>query len=372
MRMMLENVSPSCIVFLLITIGCVIGKIKICKISVGLGGVLLVSVIWGFLLADFTASGVFESQMSFLSSLGSALFVSAIGLAAGSSVKLKNKLAWRAAAVGFCAVFITFAVMLIIIKVNARLSPSEMLGIFCGALTTTPTLSAACELECAVVQDVVVGYSCGYLPGVFLALAACSAFATSKEEKAFAEKQTSKGHNFSIATLLMEIGAVVLLGNLVSEIMIFEVVNPLGKTGGILICGIVVGKALQKAFPQHVLSDKMQSQIRVLGLALFFVGVGVPAGAKLACGIRIESFLYAVLLSFVAVSSAFLLARLFYPRDRKKVSSLIAGSMTSTPCCVFLEEDNKCFDAGAYSLAYISALLGAVLLVRLFSHVWIF
>ena len=361
MREVFENISPSCLVLFVITVGCVIGSIKIFKASLGLGGVLLASVLAGFFAAPLIASEEFNLQMSFLSSLGSSLFVSAIGLAAGRSINLKNKKSWRAAAVGFGTVFITFSVMLIIIKTDITLGTSEMLGVFCGALTTTPALSAVCELESTIQQDAVVGYSCGYLPGVFIALAACSFFSMREDERVFLQNKTQKTDNESNTKLLIQIGAVVLLGNILS------LVSPLGQSGGILLSGIAVGVVLEKCFCKHAPSSSQLSQLRVLGLAMFFVGVGVPAGTKLAMGARLELLLYALLLSIIAVTCAFALSRLLFPKNKSYVSSLIAGSMTSTPCCVLLEQDKKCFDAGAYSLAYVSALCGAVFLVRLFN-----
>lgn len=89
----LKNIfSPITITFLIIFVGCVLGKIKIFNISLDVAAVLIVSILFGFIFQkldfhnDLSFIQNMNNSMSVFNSLGSALFVSVIGIQAGYSV----------------------------------------------------------------------------------------------------------------------------------------------------------------------------------------------------------------------------------------------------------------------------------------------
>ena len=58
--------------------------------------------------------------------------------------------------------------MLLISVIDKAINYSSLLGILCGALTSTPGLSSVCELIGSENEIAVLGYSCSYLLGVIL------------------------------------------------------------------------------------------------------------------------------------------------------------------------------------------------------------
>ena len=90
-------ISPVGIVFSVIVIGYCIGQIKIRNISLDLSGVLIVAILLGKILSgNLFTNGVknvldLQANMKFLSSFGTSLFVSVIGITTGYTFHTKNR-----------------------------------------------------------------------------------------------------------------------------------------------------------------------------------------------------------------------------------------------------------------------------------------
>ena len=72
------QLSNVCIVFIIIIIGYGLGKIKIFGISFDLSGILIVAMLYGMIVRPDSDS--FLQNMKFLTSFGTSLFISVIGI----------------------------------------------------------------------------------------------------------------------------------------------------------------------------------------------------------------------------------------------------------------------------------------------------
>ena len=161
---------------------------------------------------------------------------------------------------------------------------------------------------------------------------------------------------------LLQIGCVVVLGRIIGNI---EIANfSLGNSGGMLCVGIIAGIIVKKVNSLKSLTTKMLAPFRNMGLVLFFVGNGIPAGMQLTSGFEIKMIFYGVLLTTVPIISGMFLYKLFF-KDSSSTAT-IAGGMTSTPAIGVLVEKSINISWSKYALAYFGALLTIVILIRLY------
>ena len=89
--------SPINLLFFMIVAGLAIGRIRIKSISVGIAGILFAAIFIGFLMNKLIPNESREiianaqSALKTFSKLGTALFVSVIGLQTGFSIKNHSK-----------------------------------------------------------------------------------------------------------------------------------------------------------------------------------------------------------------------------------------------------------------------------------------
>ena len=149
-----------------ISVGVLLGKIKIFGISLGVTFVLFVGILVGHF--GFTGN---TSILNFVQDFGLILFVFCIGLQVGpsffSSFK-KGGIAMNMVAVGIVALNITVALILYF-ALQGRVDIPMMVGILCGAVTNTPGLGAANEALTQINYSgpqIAMGYACAYPLGV--------------------------------------------------------------------------------------------------------------------------------------------------------------------------------------------------------------
>lgn len=366
MSMLSNLLSPLSVAFIVIIFGFLIGKIKFAKISLDLSGVLIVAVLVGWVLSviDSHSSIVnateYKINMKYFSSFGTALFVSSIGLSTGAILNFRNKKDIKAIIIGSLMVCSAFVAMKIISMVDDNMSESKLLGILCGALTSTPGLSAACEMKNVVSNDIVLGYGCAYLFGViatvFFVQVASNKLThipneDNKVEELFENKCAMHG--------LLQIGCVIVLGRAIGNI---EIMNfSLGVSGGMLCSGIAVGVIVKRMNPAKSLTTKMLTPFRNLGLMLFFVGNGIPVGMELFGGVDLIMIIYGVLMTVIPIIFGVFLYKLFF---RDESATTIAGGMTSTPAIGVIVEKYNNISLNKYALAYFGALITIVVLIR--------
>lgn len=100
-----------------------------------------------------------KSNMQMFSLLGSALFISVIGIMVGYSLDLRNSKNAKCILCGSMMAISSFALTNLISLLDEEISDSKLLGAMCGALTTTPGLSAIVELDSVILEDATLAYS---------------------------------------------------------------------------------------------------------------------------------------------------------------------------------------------------------------------
>ncbi len=357
--------SPALLFFLIVAVGWPLGKIKIGGISLGLAAVLLTAIGGGILLARLspdTISSAFTQMLSELSALGTALFVSAVGLQAGLGIqKASKKEAFLAAWLGVSMVAMGFLASRLLQCYDATLSLSLSDGIFCGAMTSSPALASVCESgEDAIAAT--LGYGMAYPIGVittvlWVQITARHATLNGECIKHFQKKKAGN------ASLLPIISGICVLGFGLGKCPL--VGDLIGRTGSILLLSMIVGACLAKRCKAE--PGASLSVYRTLGLLLFFVGNGISAGARLGDGISLHPFLYALIIALVPLIVGTLVCRFAWHRSFADTACLLAGGMTSTPALgTILEKKDVSPDLSLYSFSYIGALLAATLLPKIF------
>ena len=359
--------SPLSVTFIVIILGYLIGKIKFAKISLDLSGVLIVAVLMGWLISAIASRSTivnvieYEANMKFFSTFGTALFVTSVGLSTGEILDFQKKKDMSAITIGSLMVCSSFFVMKIICAVDTKVSESKLLGALCGALTTTPGLSAACELKNVISNDIILGYGCAYLFGViatvlFVQIISNKSMGTSNLESNVKEPFENKAALYG----LLQIGCVVVVGRIIGNIAILDF--SLGNSGGMLCGGIIVGIIVKKVKIFKSLTTKALAPFRNMGLVLFFVGNGIPAGMQLTNGVELKVIFYGVLMTMVPIISGSFLYKFFF-EDRLPATT-IAGGMTSTPAIGVLAEKHNNISLSKYALAYFGALITIIILIR--------
>ncbi len=361
--------SPVVLTFYTIAIGLLIGKIKFFNISLNLSAVLLVAVAVGLFISSnqylINAEQISELKCFFnnISSLGTALFVSIIGISIGYTLTAGGKYRLTSMLVGACMVLSTFSVTYLILQLSPDISSSMCLGILCGALTTTPGLSAICEKNSVIAEDALLGYGISYLFGV-LGTVLFVQLLTRKIDVSNRVISNEKPKGQAIFGGFLQISISILLGKFIGEINIPCLEFSLGSTGGILSSGIIVGCFARKSFENRNMSNEYQQTVKNLGLMLFFVGNGVPAGMKLTAGFDFRALILGVLLTVIPLFIGWFICKVLLKKSNNETAVIISGGMTSTPAVAVLSSKiSIAYDK--YSFAYVGALATIILLSRI-------
>lgn len=356
---------PITIAFLVISIGIFIGKIKIFNISLDLAAVLIAAVAVGYLLN--TVNGILDveqmdSYMKMFSSIGTTLFVSTVGITAGYSLNAKTTGKLSATVVGVIMIVSSFFVMRFISKVDIGVSYSNLLGVLCGALTTTPGLSAVCEQSNVISAEASLGYGSAYLFGVICTVLTVQIL--TKKEKVIKKiniSNESKVPNKAMPCGLLQISSVIVFGRLLGNIIIPFINFSLGNSGGILCAGIVIGYFVEKFLKEQCILKEEQAIVKNLGLVLFFVGNGIPAGIQIKNSLSVASIFVGVVLTFVPIIVGWFICKVILRKSNIDTAVIISGGMTSTPAIGVLSSKYD-ISYDKYSFAYVGALTTIVLL----------
>ncbi|MDO5676597.1 MAG: TrkA C-terminal domain-containing protein [Propionibacteriaceae bacterium] len=159
----LLTASPLLTIMVVVALGAAVGMIPFGPLRLGAAGALFVGLFFGAVEPSL------GEGMGLVSTLGLALFVYAVGVAAGETffADLRRQLPLMGLAL---AVLTAVAVASLLIGRAFGLTPGLIAGVFAGSLTSTPALAAATQATGS--PDAAVGYSLGYPVGVVLAIIA--------------------------------------------------------------------------------------------------------------------------------------------------------------------------------------------------------
>lgn len=356
-----SSLIPVVIFFVVLIVGFLIGKIKIFSISLDISAVLVVAILVGFILSIYYPAifdEKFSNSFAQYSKLGTALFMAVVGISSGQNITKNNfKKGLLYISLGALIVSIGFVSTKIISLVDSNTERSLLLGILCGAMTSTPGLASVCEITNVDSALATVGYGASYLFGVIGVVLYVQLFSNKAEKTQEQLQHPNKDKEEN----LLYISTVAVIGCLIGSFKLPYLEFSLGTTGGILIAGIIGGIILKNKKSNDL------SAYRNLGLVMFFVGNGISAGRQLDGAINIKWFVYGAIITLSAIIVGYILVKLIVKQNVANRMCIIAGGMTSTPAIgVLVKNGNSQLDMSAYSFAYLGALLTITIGLKLF------
>ena len=153
--------SPLLTIMVVMALGAVVGTIPFGPVRFGAAGALFVGLAIGAL------DPALGDGLGLVQSLGLALFVYTVGIAAGETFFSDLRRQLPLMVVG-TAVLAAVTALAVVVGRMLALDSAMIAGAFAGALTSTPALAAATTATGS--PDAAVGYSRGYPVGVTLAI----------------------------------------------------------------------------------------------------------------------------------------------------------------------------------------------------------
>ena len=377
-------------VFIIAALGYLLGGIEIKGISLGTAGVLLVALAFGILankVGSFELGGKtitlfsdsVKSMYSFVSSIGTALFVTAVGLIAGPKFfRSMNKSSLAYLLMGAVIIALGILTAVIVMKVSG-ISSSLAAGLLTGGLTSTPGLSAAKDVA-ADPDAVTAGYGIAYLFGVLGVVLFVQIMPKilkvniEEERKSFVAanavqiRETGKALKKIDALDFFPFILTVVLGMIIGSIKIPGINFSLGSSGGMLVSGLIVGHFGHMGKIDLRVSKSTLNIFRELGLMLFLVGAGVPGGVNFIKYVKASYFIYGAIMTIVPMIVGYILGKYVFKLSIFNNLGSITGGMTSTPALGALiatagTDDVAAAYAATYPLALVAIVLGAKILV---------
>ncbi len=336
-----------------IFVGLLLGKIKIANVSLGITWVLFVGIA-------LSACGVSlnHDMLHIIKEFGLILFVVAVGLQVGPgffrSFK-KGGLAMNLMALANVALGV--AITVVIAKV-ANQDLADMAGVYTGAITNTPGLSAAQQ----AVNDMGIeggadrlaaGYAVAYPLAVVGMIATCILFrplcridlknepSTEESLEPKAEKQatpTSQRHKVNLIPIFVIIALGIIVGSIPIPVGMKAPIK-LGLAGGPLVVAII-GSWLgvkKNWFTTEFTESHGVWMLREVGIALFLAGVGLSAGGQFVDTVQ-EHYMwvvYGILITMIPPVVVGLFGRLVLKVNYYTLMGFIGGSHTDPPTLAF-------------------------------------
>lgn len=334
-----------------IFLGLLLGRIKIAKISLGITWVLFVGIILSALGVTLN-----NNMLHIIKEFGLILFVTAVGLQVGpgffKSFK-KGGLAMNLMAL--VNVGLGVAVTVIIAKL-ANESLADMTGVYTGAITNTPGLSAAQQavtdlgIEGAA-DRLAAGYAVTYPLAVVGMIMTCiilrplckidvknepSDLSVAIEKKS--ATPTSQRHKVNLIPLFIIIAVGIVIGSIPIPVGM-EAPLKLGLAGGPLVAAIIGSwLGVKKGWLTTDFTDSHGVwMLREVGIALFLAGVGLGAGGVFVATVTEHYIwvLYGVIITMVPPMIVGLFGRLILKLNYYTLMGFIGGSHTDPPTLAF-------------------------------------
>ena len=348
-----SGVGP-CILYLALSIflGLLLGKIKIANISLGITWVLFVGIVISALGVTLNAQ-----MLHIVKEFGLILFVTAVGLQVGptffNSFK-KGGLAMNLMALANVAlgVVITY----IIAKV-ANQSLTDMAGVYTGAITNTPGLSAAQQAvtdagDPYAANRLAAGYAVTYPLAVVGMIMTCIILRPlcridlKNEPTTITEISNDNvvrtRRAMSMKQPLIPLFIIIAVGIIIGSIPIpvgMDAPVKLGLAGGPLVTAIIGGwLGVKKGwFDTEFTDGKGVHTLREVGIALFLAGVGLGAGGVFVETVKIHYMwvVYGVIITIIPPMIVATFGRLVLKMNYYTLMGFIGGSHTDPPTLAF-------------------------------------
>ena len=376
------------IISIVIALGRILGKTKICGISFGATWVLFVGILFGHY-----GLSIDHNLIHFLKEFGLVLFVYSIGLQVGPG--FFSSFRSGGLALNGLAVFVIATGMLVTIGIYflSGIPATTITGIMSGAVTNTPGLGAAqqayFDTTGNTATDMAQGYAVAYPLGVIgcilsFVLIRMMLYRISGVHSNIAShnKVETKGsfQNNPDQPNLIPIFIGIALGCILGSIPITFPGIPqpvkLGLAGGPLIVSILISRFGPKFHIITYTTPSANLMIREIGISLFLACVGLEAGDgfvdTLIHGDGMKWILYGALITVIPVLAGGFIGRYILKLDYSTLTGVLSGACTNPPALAYASEQDRDSDktsvayATVYPLSMFLRVLAAQLMVLFF------
>lgn len=349
-----SGVGPT-VMYLAISIfaGLLLGKIKVKGVSLGITWVLFVGILISALGVSLN-----HDMLHILKEFGLILFVVAVGLQVGPgffrSFK-KGGLAMNLMALVNVALGV---VITYIIAKAAHQDLADMAGVYTGAITNTPGLSAAQQAVNDLGIDgaadrLAAGYAVAYPLAVVGMIMTCillrplcridlknepSSEDMLEPQSAKQATPTSQRHKVNLIPIFVIIAVGIIVGSIPIPVGMKAPVK-LGLAGGPLVVSIIGSwLGVRKGWFTTDFTDSHGVwMLREVGIALFLAGVGLGAGGQFMATVQ-EHYMwvvYGVIITVIPPILIGLFGRLVLKMNYYTLMGFIGGSHTDPPTLAF-------------------------------------
>ncbi len=389
-------------VFIIATLGYMLGRITIKGVSLGTAGVFIVALVYGAIFGPEFTDRIRIGEVAYASealktveNLGLILFVTSVGFIAGPNFFKNMKKNFKSYVLLGLVIILTGGIATVacvyidrLLEAGNNTDPGQITaiitGILSGALTSTPAFSATKEaVQPEYTDAVTVGYGIAYLFGVigvvlFVQLMPKFVHANMDEERSkLTAVDVAKGAKKVSRKLidmddfgLMPFALAAVLGVLVGSVKFFKLFS-LTTTGGTLLASLLFGH-FGHIGPVNIMPQKKTLEnFREFGLMLFLIGAGIAGGMNFVRYFKAVYFLYGILITTLPMIVGYFVARKALKMSLLNSLGSITGGMTSTPALGTLihvagTDDVASAYAATYPIALISVVLVSELIVILF------
>lgn len=389
-------------VFIIATLGYMLGRITIKGVSLGTAGVFIVALVYGAIFGPEFTDRIRIGEVAYASealktveNLGLILFVTSVGFIAGPNFFKNMKKNFKSYVLLGLVIILTGGVAAVLcvqvdrlLEAGNNTDPGQITaiitGILSGALTSTPAFSATKEaVQPQYTDAVTVGYGIAYLFGVigvvlFVQLMPKFVHANMDEERSkLTAVDVAKGDKKVSRKLidmddfgLMPFALAAVLGVLIGSVKFFKLFS-LTTTGGTLLVSLLFGH-FGHLGPVNIMPQKKTLEnFREFGLMLFLIGAGIAGGMNFVRYFKAVYFLYGILITTLPMVVGYFVARKALKMSLLNSLGSITGGMTSTPALGTLihvagTDDVASAYAATYPIALISVVLVSELIVILF------
>ena len=403
-------------VFCVIFLGYALGRIRIKGVDLGTAGVFIAALVFGGLFYDKLESQLLITDgamvvdyaadaLKVIENVGLVMFVTTVGFIAGPSFFVSIKKNFRSyVLLGVVIILsgaLTAAGCIMIGRAmgepDSKRLTAMVVGLFSGAMTSTPAFSAARATVAAGYEDIVsVGYGIAYIFGVigvvlFVQLVPKILKADideemrkilTKPEGGPGKQEKNRNENagflnldaFGIAPFALCAVVGIMIGMIripLSPKGLSGTTFSLTTTGGCLLTALVFGHFGRIGRLNITPPTGMLKVFREFGLVLFLIGAGTSAGARFVENFRPIYFIYGAVITLISMIVGYFFASRVLKLQLMNTLSAITGGMTSTPALgtlITLAGSEEV--ASAYAATYPFALICVVLSTQIINIVF--
>ena len=349
-----SGVGPTILYLALsIFVGLLLGKIKIAKISLGITWVLFVGIA-------ISACGISlnAEMLHIIKEFGLILFVVAVGLQVGPAFFRSFKKGGLAMNLMALVNVALGALITFIIAKVANQDLADMAGVYTGAITNTPGLSAAQQAVTDIgiegaADRLAAGYAVAYPLAVVGMIVTCILLrplcridlknepSTETVLEPQTQKQaapTSQRHKVNLIPIFVIIAIGIIVGSIPIPVGMKAPIK-LGLAGGPLVVAIIGGwLGVKKGWLSTEFTDSHGVwMLREVGIALFLACVGLEAGGKFVGTVQVHYMwvVYGVIITMVPPILVGLFGRLVLKMNYYTLMGFIGGAHTDPPTLAF-------------------------------------